>query len=534
VKLVSSETVARLDRESAAAGGPTTAELMARAGAAAFEATRRRFPSEWAGRVAVLCGPGNNGGDGLVVARHLAAAGVRRVRAVLLGRREQVRGDAAGALAALLDAAPQVLVEAPDDGALAAALGEAGAAGWDLAIDALFGTGLIRPLEGRYRTAVEWLNAFRGPVVAIDLPSGVDAATGRVLGAAVRATVTLTLGLAKLGLALLPGAALAGEVVVLDIGHPAALVAAAPGDRLLDPAELAAAVRRLVPRDPAGHKGTYGHVLVVAGAAGTAGAVALAALGALRAGAGLVTVAAPASLRPALEAKLWEAMVRPLPDGADGALDASALAEVLDLAAARDAVVLGPGLTTGPGAAAVICEAARRLTAPTLLDADGLNALGGPEGLAGLRGAAGPRVLTPHPGEMGRLLGRSTREVEADRPAAARAAAAASGAVALLKGARTLVARPDGALAVNPTGNPAMASGGMGDVLSGVVGALLARGLDPAAAAELGAYLHGAAGDLGAAEVGPAGLLATDVAARIPRALAALAVAAGTQPGSAR
>ncbi len=531
MKLVSPETMARLDRESAAAGGPTTAELMARAGAAAFEAIRRRFPSEWAGRVAVLCGPGNNGGDGFVVARHLAAAGARRVRAVLLGRREQVRGDAAGALAALLEAAPRVLVEAPEDGALAGALG---AAGWDLAVDALFGTGLARPLEGGYRTAVEWLNAFHGPVVAIDLPSGVDAATGRVLGAAVRATVTLTLGLAKLGLALLPGAALAREVVVLDIGHPAALAAAAPGDRLLDPAELGAAVRRLLPRDPAGHKGTYGHVLVVAGAAGTAGAAALAALGALRAGAGLATVAAPASLCPALEAKLWEAMVRPLPEGADGALDASALAEVLDLAAARDAVVLGPGLTTRPGAAAVIREAARRLAVPTLLDADGLNALGGPEELAGLRGAAGPRVLTPHPGEMGRLLGRGTREVEADRPAAARAAAAASGAVTLLKGARTLVARPDGALAVNPTGNPAMASGGMGDVLSGVIGALLAQGLDAAAAAELGAYLHGAAGDLGAAEVGPAGLLATDVAARIPRALAALAVAAGTPPASAR
>lgn len=549
MKLVSPETMAWLDRESAAAGGPPTPELMARAGAAAFEAIRRRFPSEWAGRVAVLCGPGNNGGDGMVVARHLAAAGARRVRAVLLARREQVRGDAAGALTALLEAAPEVLVEAPDEAALVAALGGLGAAGgspgpvgpgaagpdWDLAVDALFGTGLARPLEGRYRAAVEWLNAFPGPVVAIDVPSGVDAGTGQILGVAVQATLTLTFGLAKLGLALMPGATLAGRIEVLDIGHPPRLLAAAPGDRLLDAAELAAAVRRLQPRDPAGHKGTYGHVLVVAGAPGTAGAAALAALGALRGGAGLVTVAAPASLRPALEAKLWEAMVRPLPEGPDGTLAAAALDEVLELAAARDALVLGPGLTTRPGAAAVIQAAARHVLAPAVLDADALNALGGPDGLAGLRAAAGPRVLTPHPGEMGRLLGRSTREVEADRPAAARAAAAASGAVALLKGARTLVARPDGALAVNPTGNPAMASGGMGDVLSGLLGALLAQGLDAAGAAELGAYLHGAAGDIGAAEIGPAGLLATDVAARFPRALAALAAEVGplrTGPGS--
>lgn len=520
MKLVTPETMLRLDRECAAAGGPETPLLMARAGRAAFEAIRRRFASVWAGRVVLLCGPGNNGGDGFVVARHLVEGGGRAVRVVLVGRRGQVKGDAAGALAELDRAAPGLLVEAPDEATFAAAL--AGGPP-DLAVDALFGTGLGRPLSGAYAAAVGWLNGLDAPVVAIDLPSGVHAGTGAVLGTAVRARLTVTFGLAKLGLALHPGAELAGTVEVLDIGHPAALLAAAPGDRLLDPDELAPAVRRLLPRTPAGHKGTYGHVLVVAGAQGTAGAAALAALGALRAGAGLVTVAAPASLRPALEAKLWEAMVRPLPEGPDGAVDASAVPLLLDLAAARDAVVLGPGLTAHAGAAAVVRELTRRVPRPIIVDADGLNALGGPEGLASLAGAAGPRVLTPHPGEMGRLLGRTAREVEADRPGAARAAAAASGAVALLKGSRTLVARPDGGLAVNPTGNPAMASGGTGDVLSGVIGALLGQGLGAAEAAEVGAYIHGAAGDLGAAEVGPAGLLATDVALRVPRALAALA-----------
>jgi len=526
VRLVSPETMLRLDRESAAAGGPPTPELMERAGAAAFEAIRRRFSSAWAGRVVLLCGPGNNGGDGFVVARHLAAAEARRVRAVLVGPRGQVRGDAAGALAALTAAAPPVMVEAADERALGSALAPfdgAGRPGLDLAVDALFGTGLARPLEGVYRAAVEWLNRCGAPVVALDLPSGVHAGTGRVLGAAVRATRTLTFGLAKLGLALQPGAALAGALEVLDVGHPPALLEAAPADRLLDQVELGPVIRRLLPRDPAGHKGTYGHVLVVAGAPGTAGAAALAALGALRGGAGLVTVAAPDSLRPALEAKLWEAMVRPLGDGEGGALDLGALDGVLSLAAERDAVVLGPGLGARAGTAALVREAARRVTAPTVLDADGLNGLGGPAGLAALRNAAGPRVLTPHPGEMARLLGRPAREIEADRPAAAREAAERSGAVVLLKGSRTLVASPDGALAVNPTGNPAMASGGMGDVLAGLVGALLGQGLGPAAAAELGAYLHGLAGDLGAAEVGPAGLLATDVASRLPGALAALA-----------
>ncbi|HEX7124849.1 MAG TPA: NAD(P)H-hydrate dehydratase [Thermodesulfobacteriota bacterium] len=519
MKLVAPETMLRLDRESAAAGGPATPELMERAGRAAFEAICRRFASEWAGRVALLCGPGNNGGDGFVVARHLVSAGARSVRPLLVGRRDQVRGDAARALAALEAAAPGLLAEAPDEAALVAALPPA----VDLAVDALFGTGLARPLEGVHRRAVEWLNGCGAPVVALDLPSGVHAGTGAVLGVAVRARLTVTFGLAKLGLALDPGASLAGRVEVVDIGHPRALLDAAPGDRLLDRDEVAPALARLLPRDPAGHKGTYGHVLVVAGAQGTAGAAALAALGALRAGAGLVTVAAPASLRPALETKLWEAMVRPLPEGPDGALDASALPLLVELAAARDAVVLGPGLTTRPGAVTVVRELARRVERPLLLDADGLNALGGAEGLAALKGAAGPRVLTPHPGEMGRLLGRTTREVEADRPAAAREAARLSGAIALLKGHRTLVARPDGALAVNSTGNPAMASGGMGDVLSGVIGALLGQGLDAASAAELGAYLHGAAGDLGAEEVGPAGLLATDLAGRLPRVLAALA-----------
>ncbi len=520
MKLVTPETMLRLDRESAAAGGPPTPELMARAGQAAFDAIRRRFPSESSGRAVLLCGPGNNGGDGFVVARHLVRAGTRQVRVVLVGRRDQVKGDAAGALAGLDEAAPGLVVEAPDASVLRAALA---AGGVDLAVDALFGTGLARPLEGVHRAAVEWLDVLRAPVVAIDIPSGVHAGTGAILGVAVRARLTLCFGLAKLGLALQPGASLAGQVEVLDIGHPKALLDAAPGDRLLDLDELAPALRRLLPRDPSGHKGTYGHVLVVAGALGTAGAAALAALGALRTGAGLVTVAAPASLRPALETKLWEAMIRPLPEGPEGAVDTAAVPILLELAAARDAVVLGPGLTTRPGAVEVVRELTRRVERPLLLDADGLNALGGPEGLAALEGAAGPRVLTPHPGEMGRLLGRTAHEVEADRPAAARAAAAASGAVALLKGSRTLVARPDGALAVNPTGNPAMASGGMGDVLSGIIGALLAQGLDAASAAEVGAWLHGAAGDLGAEEVGPAGLLATDVALRIPRVLAVLA-----------
>jgi NAD(P)H-hydrate epimerase len=287
------------------------------------------------------------------------------------------------------------------------------------------------------------------------------------------------------------------------------------------------ALRRLLPRDPSGHKGTYGHVLVVAGAPGTAGAAALAALGALRGGAGLVTVAAPASVRVGLEARLWEAMVRPLPDGDEGALEPAAIDLLLDLAEARDAVVLGPGLGTRPGTVLVVRELVRRASRPMVLDADGLNALAGPGGGDPLRTASGPRLLTPHPGEMARLLGVTVADVEADRPRAAREAASAFEAVALLKGSRTLIARQDGRLAVNPTGNPAMASGGMGDVLAGLIGALLAQRLPAPDAAELGAYLHGMAGDLGAAEIGPAGLLATDLAARLPRALAALAAEVG-------
>jgi len=493
--------MAALDRRAEEEFGVPTLLLMEAAGRGVFGAARR-LVSGASPRVVVVCGKGNNGGDGLVAARLMLGAGWQ-VSVLLLARDAEVAGDAAVNLRAARRAGVEVInVDSTAIPALRGLLASA-----DLIVDGLFGTGFRGPAAGLAAKTIELINDAGRPVLAIDVPSGVHGDTGAVDGPAVRAAATVTMGLPKIGLLLPPGAECAGRIWVADVGHPRRLLdASAVRARLL----TREAVDLAIPRRPmAAHKGNFGRVLVIAGSVGHSGAAVLAALGALRAGAGLVTLAVPAAIYAVVGPAVIEGMPAPLPD-AGGALAAEAAARALEMAAAADVVACGPGLSTQAVVGRLLAESPR----PLVLDADALNIL------AGLRGhwprPQSPVILTPHPGEMARLMGTTVEEIQRQRIGVARAAAERFGAVVLLKGARSVVADPSGDVVVVPTGNPAMATGGMGDVLTGAVAALVGQGLAPAAAAGAAAYLHGLAGDLVAAASGPAGILVGEVAAALP------------------
>jgi NAD(P)H-hydrate epimerase len=463
-------------------------------------------------RVLVLCGPGNNGGDGLVAARHLHLRGVPAT-AVFVGDPARVRGDAARNL------------ERAERAGVPFAAGRWRAEPGDLVVDALFGTGLARALEGDAAAAVRKILAARAQcrILAVDLPSGLDADTGQPTGPCVQADLTVTLGLPKLGLALEPGRSLAGRVFVGRIG----IADEAPGVAIRSSLLTRRGAGALLPvRRADGHKGSFGHVLVAAGSRGKAGAAALAALGAARVGAGLVTVACPEGVNAILQTRCSEAMTAPLPESPEGELAAEAAEPLLALARARD--VLAPGLGRGAAPRELVRRVVPRAAVPLVLDADGLFAfLGEPEAL---RGRAAPAVLTPHPGEAAALLGGEPAAINRDRVSAALRLAEVSGAVVVLKGAATVVAEPGGRVRVNPTGGPVLAAGGSGDVLTGVIAGLLAQGLAPFEAACAGCFLHGAAGDQLARQLGPAGVLASELAGALPGAAEALRAGAREAP----
>jgi len=463
--------------------------------------------------VGAFCGRGNNGGDGLAILRILANQGAH-ARAYLFCREADLKGDAALNLAVAKACAVEV-VEVLDEKGLAE--NHLSLADHEVYLDALLGTGLNSPVRGVYAKAIEFLNLLDRPVVAVDIPSGLSADTGRPLGLAVKADLTVTFGLVKLGLALEPGEYV-GDLAWVDISiPPRAWEGLGLNSRLLDDRMIA----DLLPLRPAGgHKGSFGHLLVVGGSPGKSGAVCLAAQGGIKSGAGLVTAALPAGLNPVAEAKLTAAMSQPMPETAEGTLALNGLAVLLDLAAQRQAMVMGPGLSTQAESADLAREVAARVHAPLVVDADGLNALAGH--LDEISLASPQAVLTPHPGEAARLLKVSVPDILADRAAAARGLARQAKAVIVLKGARTVIAAPDGELWVNPTGNPLLASGGSGDVLSGLIGGLLAQGLSAAKAACAGVYVHGLAADLAAKDFGRRGLAAEELLDYLPAAFKAL------------
>jgi NAD(P)H-hydrate epimerase len=488
--------------------------LMENAGAAVARVVRSRFAPT--SGVVVLCGKGNNGGDGFVLARHLLDLGPE---VFLLGARSEVKGDAQTHLEAL-ERSGGVVREVLDLPAWQAVRQQLSAA--RLVVDALLGTGLQRAPAGLMGQAVRDLAGLSCPIVAVDLPSGVPSDTGDLAWDAVSAALTVTFAAAKHGHVLPPACDRVGELAVADIGIPRALLASTRL-WLLEAADAAAAFPT---RRPGSHKGDYGHLLLVAGSLGKSGAAILAAAAAARAGAGLVTVATPAPALPIVAAGRPEIMTEPLPVDASGAMGGPAVERALALVDGRDAVVLGPGLGQQGATRDLVWALVEGCRVPLLVDADGLNLLapttGRESGLAALRNRQAATVLTPHPGEMARLLGTTVADVQGGRLEAARRLARETGAVVVLKGHRSLVARPDGLAAVNPTGNPGMATGGVGDVLSGIVGALLARGHDAWLSATAGVFVHGAAGDRAAARLGQESLLAGDLVESLSDAIRAL------------
>jgi NAD(P)H-hydrate epimerase len=378
-------------------------------------------------------------------------------------------------------------------------------------VDAIFGTGLARPVEGLYRQAIQAIESTGRPVFSVDLPSGICADTGRVLGTAVQAECTATFGLPKRGLYLYPGAAHAGRIECVDIGIPDRLLdEIGVREEILDPVPLLCRLRRA----PDTHKGTYGHLFVLSGSIGKTGAASLCSESALRCGAGLVTLGIPRTLNQVMEQKLTEVMTLPLPGSKDETLSSTGLEEIKKFTSSVQGLAFGPGIGVNKETETIVCALWAEIDRPMVWDADALTLLARNPDLRGKQSAE--IIVTPHPGEMGRLMDRPVAWVQENRVEAAGSFAEQWGVVTVLKGARTLIAAPDGRLRINLTGNPGMAAGGMGDVLTGMIGAFLVQGLEAYDAASLAVWLHGAAGDRVAQNIGPIGFLASEVMQSLP------------------
>ena len=508
MKIVTAQQMRELDRRAIQERGIPGLTLMENAGRAAAEAAARLTRKSNDRPIVILCGRGNNGGDGFVAARHLRELG-RRVQVFLAAARADVAGDAEANLRRLEEGGIEV-TEVEDPQPVVSSFCSAG-----LVVDALLGTGLSGRVRGLPGQLIEAVNACGLPVLAVDVPSGLDADTGEPLGLAVRAAETVTMGLPKIGLLLYPGMDYVGRLTVADIGFPPDLVNDSPSLADLMEPEW---VRMLLPRRRrSAHKGSFGRVLVIAGSEGMTGAACLCAQGALRVGAGLVTVGCPASVNDILEVKLTEAMTFPLPETYSRTLDTRALALILELAEEASVVAMGPGLSREPETAVLVRRLVARVERPIVIDADAINALA--DAAMILEGDHAPAVLTPHPGEMARLMGVATDKVQARRAYFTEAAARRFRSAVVLKGARSIVAERGRPLTVNPTGNPGMASGGTGDVLTGMVAGLIALGLLPFEAAAAATYLHGLAGDIAADRVGEASMVASDLLEALPAAI---------------
>jgi hydroxyethylthiazole kinase-like uncharacterized protein yjeF len=495
------------DRRTIEDVGISGAVLMENAGRQVAAAMESSFPDLGESRVAVLCGRGNNGGDGFVLARVLHERAID-VSVYVLGAAVDIKGAAA----ANLTAARQIgidVVEIAD--AAAWELHSTDVTGCDLIVDALFGTGFRGQVDGLAETMVADVNGSGKPVVSVDVPSGLSADTHLVGGPCIRATLTVTLAAPKVPLILPPAEHFAGNLVIADIGIPRGVINEIEGPwlELLTKESMRALIE---PRASDSHKGDYGRVLVIAGSRGKTGAAYLSAISALKSGAGLVTVATPASCVNIIASLGPEYMTEPCDETSDGTIAFEAVEKLLDFDA--DVIAIGPGLGRHPSTSALVRAIVERAGVPLVVDADALNAfVGDPDGLAGRDG--NEIVITPHPGEMARLCGLSIEEVQAHRLDIARDFAANHRLHVVLKGHRTIVATPEARAFVNLTGNPGMATGGTGDVLTGMIAGWFGQLLDAEAAARLAVYLHGLAGDLAEADEGEVAMTATDMVARL-------------------
>jgi ADP-dependent NAD(P)H-hydrate dehydratase / NAD(P)H-hydrate epimerase len=511
MRILTAEQMREADRRTIEDLGIPSIVLMENAGRQVVAAMEAFFQDLAERQVAVLCGKGSNGGDGFVVARTLQQRGIE-VSVFVVGQVADIKGDARLNIE-ILGRLGVTVVEITDEGQWELHFSEI--SDHDLIVDALFGTGLKSALSGIYETVIADINGSGIPVVSIDVPSGMSADTHDLIGDCIDATVTVTLGAPKLPLILPPAEEKSGEVVIADIGIPAGIIDALDGPRV----ELLTReqIRGLIsPRAADVHKGDFGRVLIVAGSRGKTGAAILAAQGALKSGAGLVTIATARSVLSIVAAHAPEYMTEPLEETVDGTVHFAAAEHVLSIAA--DVIAAGPGLGRGEGVATFARELLDKSETPIVLDADALNAFADdPAALVGREGR--DVIITPHPGEMARLVGCTIDDVQADRMGIARDFATAHKLYVVLKGYRTLIATPDGKVFVNPTGSPGMASGGTGDVLAGMLAAWLAQLLDAEAACRLAVYLHGAAGELADADQGEVSMTAVDLVQQISEAV---------------
>lgn len=497
--LVTPKEMARADSATIDAGTPGV-ELMERAGRAVLRAVLEVAGGRYGRRITIVCGPGNNGGDGFVVARLARREGCS-VRCVFVGDPSRVKGDPAHHLELFRSAGGRTYGLEPDS------LEHS-----DVIVDALFGTGFHGAARGAPAAAIDAMNSSVAPVVAIDIPSGVDGATGAADGPAVWAAVTVAMAALKVGTAVPPGAIHAGRIEVADIG----IAVQDTGISLSEAADVAALLPR---RAVDSHKRSSGSVALLGGSAGMSGAIILAARAAMRAGAGYATVGVTQGVEAVVSVAAPEILTRVVSDS--DVLGPDALDAFKDVIERADVLAIGPGLGASQPQAGLLEAVLRRVEVPVVVDADGLNVLAGDT--AALAGHTAPIVVTPHPGELSRLLGVSTAAVQNDRIGSARSAAERFGCVVVLKGFRSLIADPSGHLVVNPTGGPELATAGTGDVLTGVVAALIGGGLDPFEAAWAATYVHGLAGSIAAQSKGTTGVVAGDVADALPHARIAVA-----------
>jgi hydroxyethylthiazole kinase-like uncharacterized protein yjeF len=506
--LVTAGEMQRMDRRTIEDVGIPGLVLMENAGRGATRFLLEQFPDLANLKVGVIAGRGNNGGDGFVMARCLKQKGIQ-VRVYLLAATQQVRGDAAANLN-FLKPMGIPLVEIPDEDSFARKKSEM--SGLDVWVDAILGTGLKSDVTGYFKTIIEFINDLKKPVLAVDIPSGLNADSGQPCGVCIRARATATFAFAKTGHMVHPGTDYTGTLKIVDIGIPPHIVAAVEPRQFLVTPELVRSY--LPPRSADAHKGSSGHLLVVAGSTGKTGAAAMTCMSALRVGAGLVTLGVAESLNPVLEVQMLEAMTAPLPESRTGVLGESAFDAIEKLIPGKKCLALGPGLGQAPETGELVRHIIQASKIPVVVDADGLNNLAGRIEI--LQKAKAPVILTPHPGEMARLINSDTRRIQQDRLTCAREFATQFKVHLVLKGARTVIAHPDGRVFINPTGNPGMAAGGMGDVLTGMIAGLVCQGASPGAAAQAAVYLHGAAADSLVETVGPYGYLAGEVMQAVP------------------
>jgi NAD(P)H-hydrate epimerase len=512
IRVATAKEMQAIDRTTIVRYGVPGQVLMERAGLSVVGRIRESYPGS---PVCVICGGGNNGGDGFVIARILHNDG-RRVTACMVSPASKLKGDALAnyqiarkfgvtlvPLSRFLDNSSRFM----SDGTVV--------------VDALLGTGLDREVRRPFSDIIAMVNRSGCPVVAVDIPSGISSDTGMMMGTAIKADMTVTFGLPKRGHLIHPGATHSGRLYVEEIGFPVELLESSRIKvSLVEKNDIVSAI----PSRPSySHKGSYGHVLIVAGSRGKTGAALMAARACLRSGAGLVTLGVPESLVKSLQSRVTEEMILPLPEQDNGTLSASAEAEIGKfLRKKRSVLAIGPGITSDDDIRKLMAGLVVHLNAPAVIDADGLNALQGQTAL--LKRAGAPVVLTPHPGEMTRLLSRGRDDlvdidaVERDRIGISSRLAARTGAIVVLKGAPTVTALPDGRSFVNSSGNPGMATAGSGDVLTGIIAALIGQGLQPAEAACCGVYIHGLAGDICARKVGRKSLVASDIIRSLPSA----------------